>query len=208
MIIIETKTRIEAPDSAVSTLLRTVGRGFEDSVVGSIESSLQGVPRIGSEWKEQGGIYAGVMRGHDGKPDYHLILPAAAEIAEVAYGGRGQDETAAACEWDGWNNTIALAQSKHSHPAAEWARQQVAQCPRPLYHEQPARHTDLYLPSRRELRLAWTNVPELFTEGWYWSSTQYSPGNAWVQGFASGSQYDGDKVISYRARAVRRLIIQ
>jgi len=33
-----------------------------------------GVPRIGTAWPEQGGEYAGIVRGHDGGPDYHLIL--------------------------------------------------------------------------------------------------------------------------------------
>ena len=32
------------------------------------------VPRIGEQWSTQGGIYAGVARGRDGAPDYHLIV--------------------------------------------------------------------------------------------------------------------------------------
>lgn len=32
------------------------------------------VPRIGQYWPGQGGIYAGIMRGRDGAPDYHLIV--------------------------------------------------------------------------------------------------------------------------------------
>ena len=31
-------------------------------------------PNIGEYWPGQGGIYAGVARGHDGERDYHLIL--------------------------------------------------------------------------------------------------------------------------------------
>ena len=31
-------------------------------------------PRIGEYWRGQGGIYAGVARGENGQPDYHLIL--------------------------------------------------------------------------------------------------------------------------------------
>jgi hypothetical protein len=34
----------------------------------------QPAPRIGSEWPGEGGIYAGIMRGRDGAPDYHLIV--------------------------------------------------------------------------------------------------------------------------------------
>jgi hypothetical protein len=32
------------------------------------------IPRIGEEWASQGGIYAGIARGRDGAPDYHLIV--------------------------------------------------------------------------------------------------------------------------------------
>jgi hypothetical protein len=32
------------------------------------------VPRIGSEWTGRGGVYAGIMRGRNGGPDYHLIV--------------------------------------------------------------------------------------------------------------------------------------
>ena len=35
-------------------------------------------PAIGEVWPGQGGIYAGVARGRDGEPDYHLILCAEA----------------------------------------------------------------------------------------------------------------------------------
>jgi hypothetical protein len=31
-------------------------------------------PTIGEYWPGQGGIYAGVARGRDGAPDYHLVL--------------------------------------------------------------------------------------------------------------------------------------
>ena len=35
---------------------------------------LKGVPPIGTDWPGQGGFYAGVVRGANGKPDHHLIL--------------------------------------------------------------------------------------------------------------------------------------
>ena len=31
-------------------------------------------PRIGEYWRGQGGTYAGLVRGENGQPDYHLIL--------------------------------------------------------------------------------------------------------------------------------------
>jgi hypothetical protein len=35
---------------------------------------LTAIPAIGQPWPGQGGIYAGVVRGREGGPDYHLIL--------------------------------------------------------------------------------------------------------------------------------------
>ena len=32
------------------------------------------VPRLGDEWPEHHGIYAGIARGFDGEPDAHLVL--------------------------------------------------------------------------------------------------------------------------------------
>ena len=31
------------------------------------------IPRIGTFWAEQGGVYAGIVAGEKGAPDYHLI---------------------------------------------------------------------------------------------------------------------------------------
>lgn len=40
-------------------------------------------PSIGEYWRGQGGIYAGIARGLDGQPDYHLIL--AEEAPEIVF---------------------------------------------------------------------------------------------------------------------------
>lgn len=162
-----------------------------------IESNALTPPRIGDFWKDQGGIYAGLMRGENGQPDYHLIVATdeGSEATEIAWGAAGQAEAGACSEWDGLANTLALAESEHSHRAAEWAATRDI-----------GGHRDFYLPSRRELRLCWVNVPELFADAWYWSSTQYSPGHAWLQAFVGGSQGVGHKDYEYRARAVRRVL--
>jgi hypothetical protein len=159
------------------------------------------IPRIATPWPGQGGIYAGVMRGEDGLPDYHLIIPAHADAynASVAWGAPGKDEPGAGSELDGLANTRALVASKHKHPAAEWAASLTIDG-----------HSDLYLPARHELRLAYINAPELFEKYWYWSSTQYAPhpDYAWSQHFSDGFQYGyGDKSYAGRARAVRRLLV-
>ena len=42
---------------------------------------------------------------------------------------------------------------------------------------------------------------------WYWASAQYSPNLAWIQHFGGGLQGNGPKGLTYRARAVRRFLI-
>jgi len=161
-------------------------------------------PSIGEAWPSQGGVYAGMMRGENGQPDYHLIVPSVdphavveqAEIKEIKWGSAGKEETAATSERDGLANTRALIASDNDHPAARWASNLE------LYG-----HRDWYLPARRELALCYATVPELFEKsGYYWSSSQYSAYNAWRQDFAYGGQDFGHKGYALRARAVRRFI--
>ncbi|WP_460874807.1 Lcl C-terminal domain-containing protein [Paralcaligenes ginsengisoli] len=61
---------------------------------------------------------------------------------------------------------------------------------------------------------AQTSVPEFrkggtqaFEDDWYVTSTQYSPGGAWVQGFGDGDQNVDNEDDTCRARAVRRFKI-
>lgn len=160
-------------------------------------TTAQQIPRIGEYWPSQGGVYAGLMRGESGQPDYHLIVASGDEgfIKEISWGEQGQDEPAAKSEWDGCGNTRALVESEHDHPAAEWA-----------VGLEIDSHTDWYLPARRESALCYANVPELFEKAWHWTSTQYSPSYAWSQTFLVGGQLNGDggKTGELRARAVRR----
>jgi hypothetical protein len=67
------------------------------------------------------------------------------------------------------------------------------------------------LPNRRELRVLWANVPELFTtDEYYWSSEQYAGDDdyAWCQAFYDGFQDANHKDTTLRARAVRRIPIE
>lgn len=158
-------------------------------------AAAQLIPRIGEYWPSQGGVYAGLMRGENGQPDYHLIVARGAEgfIKEIAWGSQGQDEPGAKSEWDGWGNTRALVESEHDHPAAEWAVGLEADG-----------HSDWYLPARREAALCYAAVPELLDKDWHWTSTQCSPHNAWLQNFVDGGQNGYHEGGELRARAVRR----
>ncbi|WP_019102359.1 DUF1566 domain-containing protein [Chromobacterium haemolyticum] len=154
------------------------------------------LPNIGEYWPGQGGVYAGLMRGQDGQPDYHLIVAAgeAGFVKEIAWGGYEKDEPAAKSAWDGKANTLALSHSDIDHPAAEWAAGLEIDG-----------HADWYLPARREAALCYASTPELFDEGWHWTSTQASRDLAYAQYFLYGTQTNDGKRDLLRARAVRRL---
>ncbi|MDY0142965.1 MAG: protein kinase [Bacteroidales bacterium] len=71
-------------------------------------------------------------------------------------------------------------------------------------------YSDWFLPSKDELNLMYNNLHKKdlggFANKWYWSSSEYSgfeTGNAWVQSFSNGNQYDNNKYYTYYVRAVR-----
>lgn len=156
-------------------------------------------PKIGEPWPGQGGIYAGMMRNPGGR-DYHLIYPTTEMGGEAESLRWSEDDDAniegAGSEWDGLANTRALVESEIDCPAAEWADGLVIEG-----------HADYYLPSRRELALAWANIPERFSKVWLWSSTQPSPGCAFFQHFNNGYQGYYDSYFRGRVRAVRRVFL-
>lgn len=152
------------------------------------------IPAIGQQWPGQGGVNAGLMRGENGKPDYHLIISTEdAGKSSLTWGSYGTEVDGANFEFDGLENTTALLKADSDHPAAEFAAGVVIDG-----------HNDYYLPARRELSLMYANCPELFDDEWHWSSTQYSSNVAWGQDFEYGLQYITYKVIKLAVRAVRR----
>ena len=166
-------------------------------LITSVLTSTLSPPAIGQHWQGQGGTYVGVMRGVNGQPDYHLIAPKHAQIAEITYGPRGKNIDGASCDRDGLANTSTLLASSTEHPAAQWAAEQEAEG-----------HRDLYLPARAEAYLCWANIPEQFADkGWWLTSTQYGPCYAWFQYFAGGNQNIVVKVHARPAFAVRRILI-
>lgn len=188
--------RVSLPEATVrENFMRTLALG--DAVMSVTLEQLEGQrPGIAEYWEGQGGIYVGLMRGENGNPDYHLIVPTdeSAFIEDIKWGAVGIEVKGAANQFDGKANTEALV--KHGGcPAAEWAAG--------LHIEG---HGDFYLPSRRELALCFANVPDLFKRQWHWSSTQCSAVYAWVQDFVAGYQGDGRKDNACSARAVRRFI--
>lgn len=149
-------------------------------------------PAIGNIWPEQGGFYAGDMRGDDGTV-YGLIISNCdvdKDVGTSAWGPEGEHNLS---EWDGLANTNQL---RATHPAAKLAAEHTTQ-----------HHTDFYLPARRELQLACATVPHLFgSASWYWSSTPYSDDYAWAVDFDNGYANFVYRYDEFRVRPVRRFI--
>ncbi|WP_314407405.1 DUF1566 domain-containing protein [Pseudomonas kuykendallii] len=139
------------------------------------------------------------LDGHE----YLLIDAGQAGELEGKWGEYGED-VAATRRTDGLANTNAMAEA-----GSGLARQALALDLRGF--------ADWYLPSQHEHALQFFSLgaadtyqagqENAFARDWYWSSTQCSPLNAWIQYFDDGYQYLGLKDYTYRARAVRRFLI-
>lgn len=57
----------------------------EASTVESVQTRALEVPRIGSIWPGEGGVYAGLARGKNGGPDCHVILALAEPDKRLAW---------------------------------------------------------------------------------------------------------------------------
>lgn len=164
----------------------------------SVAPSALTVPAIGERWTGQGGYYAGIIRGRDGRPGGHLIIaPPDSDGIDLAWGELGKEVAGASSPWDGQTNTQALIKSGGKHPAAKHAS--AFSC---------EGHSDYHLGSHAEMGIAWANVPELFESTWYWTSSQSSALYAWIQYFDGGSQYYTGKGYEGRVRPVRLIPIQ
>jgi hypothetical protein len=85
------------------------------------------VPRIGEYWAGQGGFYAGVARGRDGAPDYHLIL--AAEAPDQDFDWQAALDHAKTIEADGhadfgvptrWESALLYANLQDRMETVRW----------------------------------------------------------------------------------------
>ena len=160
-------------------------------------------PTPGEYWTGQGGIYAGILPAIGDQPAQHLVF-GTEHPKQLTWGPYGHKVTDANSRINGRANTAALLADKaitgHAYPAAECAAGYSADG-----------HSDFHLPSQAELFMASLHAPKAFSQaGWYWSSTQHSSTNAFIQDFEngfsiSGWDYEDD---TYRVRPVRRIQLQ
>ncbi|NWA24020.1 hypothetical protein HX866_03875 [Pseudomonas gingeri] len=136
------------------------------------------VPAIGTYWEGQGGVYAGMMRGENGQPDYPLIVPIHESVLnhKAVYGGYEVDQPGATHRFDGMANTQAMAEE-----GSAIARKVLGMNVRGAW--------GWHIPSIEELQVLRSNLLQLedwdyrgmgqdkkaiqaFTLTEYWSSTQ------------------------------------
>jgi hypothetical protein len=134
-----------------------------------------------------GFVYAGLMRGDAGQPDYHLavLTGPAADALQGEWGKYGKSAKGADSRRNGLTNTEAM-----SAAGSALARTVLA--------------AGAHIASQAEAQLCAANVYEQMPKGLHWTSTQYSPYNAWVQGFEDGDSDVDGKSNELRAVAVRR----
>lgn len=60
--------------ATVQAMLDNIMHGSAPQPAAPSFEQCTAIPMIGQPWPGQGGIYAGMVRGDDGLPDYHLIL--------------------------------------------------------------------------------------------------------------------------------------
>ena len=170
-------------------------------------------PAIGDAFG--GGFFAGIYL-EQGVPHALIVSPKAEgeSRVELAWKTKATASKGARSLRDGLANSEAM--NTKSHPAAHFCRGLTI-----------GGFDDWYLPSRHEAALmAETLMPgagyvpeqtaaEAFREGgteafrrlWYWTSTEFGSGSAWMQLFYNGTQYDRLKINSYWVRAVRKCLI-
>ncbi|PMS20852.1 hypothetical protein C0Z18_09980 [Trinickia dabaoshanensis] len=159
--------------------------------------TLADAPAIGQYWEGQGGIYAGIMPDYEGTQPRFLIF-AADEMGGARWGGVAAQEERARNGDYGRGNTEQLAecrQPSHVHEAARFA----------ATYEKDG-HDDFYLPSKRELDLAYETIRDTFdATDWYWSSTEKSRMSAYGRNFGDLELTAMLKQIDGRSRPVRSL---
>lgn len=181
-----------------------------------------------------GGFYVG--RLHVGAQAFALIVsPATGGELQGAWGKSGTDVPGARSFFDGLANTLAMAEAgsklarqalalnlggftdwylpardelellyRHLKPTTEenWRYRGDNPSSIPVGYAYSAE-----LPAQTTAEAFRADGAEALADEWYWSSTQLSAHTAWDQFFGIGGQYFDYKGDEYRARVVRRFLI-
>lgn len=190
------------------------------------------LPVIGAPF--EGGFYAGLITLNGETYGIAVSPKASGELEEARWGKVGEDVAAATSFNDGLANTKAMAAANSDLARwmlaleiagfADWylpSRDELEILYRNLKPttqqnycswrdgENPSTTPFSYpysdqSPSQTSAEAFANDAAEAFSPRWYWASTQFSPGSAWIQDFGDGRQRDDHEGFEYRARAVRR----
>ena len=129
-----------------------------------------------------------LKNGSDAPLPVSDLPPIGTERNGEVYGGLSIENNAPVSLW-----LLPGDEKLNWNDAAEWAKKQGG-----------------VLPSRIDQLVLFANLKSHFKEEYYWSGETYPSASeyAWTQLFADGNQYYGRKSGAYRARAVRRSVIQ
>jgi hypothetical protein len=169
------------------------------------ETEKKEAPEIGTPF--HGGFYAGMMT-QDGKFYALIVAPKSDGETRAKWKTTYTGTPGASSTFDGRFNSGVMNDA--DHPAAQFCRALTIDG-----------HDDWYLPSKDELEILYRNLApsktstpffriggaQAFEPRWYWSSTEFDPGYAWLQGFGDGTQGDDGKDYASFVRAVRKVLI-
>lgn len=182
------KLELDQPSNELLALLQRIQ---SDVTVQAAKPAPEGntPPPHGEYWPSQGGYYICTLPALLGLPERHLI--AGKEQTKATFGPY-EEVSDCSSPIDGPANTKALL-THGSHPAAQWAAAYTADG-----------HQDFHLPAKLDLVMAHICAPQLFDkEGYYWTSTQSSRNDAFVQDFEYGGSVWNGKGYEHRVRAFR-----
>ena len=174
-----------------------------------ITSTATTLPAIGEPFG--GGFFAGVYLEHDKLMALIVAPKAEGEAEDLEWGGYGEETTARSLI-DGLANSDAI--NDDQHPAAKFCRSLRI-----------GGFDDWHLPALDQMSVLRANLtpeddhvpvqttaeafklggPEAFDiDDWYWTSTEWGSGSAWLQTFYDGLQGSYGKGNRNRVRAVRK----
>ncbi|MDU9391888.1 DUF1566 domain-containing protein [Pseudomonas sp. zfem002] len=179
-------THLSTPDPALALQVLT-GLSAQPVSVG-----LSSAPPLGEPWPGEGGVNGGLFQG--GPRPYYLIIATGADAeARLEFGSYGEEFDGAMSPHDGMTNTADLVETDSTYPAAQFCAK----------FERDG-HKDYYLIARREASFLEGTVPQTFSKGAHWTSSQYSAYGAYYMAFEDGWLSLNVKSLERLVRPVRR----
>lgn len=193
------------------------------------------LPAIGSAF--QGGYFAGLLNIDGQLHGLIVAPKAAGELAEARWGEYGNDIAGATSVYDGLANTQGMTEAGYplakwaleldidsftdwylpSRDELEILYRQFKPTSETNYqygrHGENSsavpitQHYSAEAPAQTGHEAFQEGGEQAFEDAWYWSSSQFSPYNAWGQDFGDGGQDYDRKDGELRARAVRRFTV-